>query len=159
MSAYHWGSILGPKFEDKDSRDKRFHAKESLSVEEGQGQSVWAFEERDIGMAPTAMILVRIHVAKVTNRLVFILQKVPIRGGQPGWNWVEWVKEALQMLQSDNKAIGTALIDRPTVRDASLRYVREKEAAHRFDARAAPGQYDIAKVPTWTLLEGFESIP
>ncbi|EQK97991.1 hypothetical protein OCS_06296 [Ophiocordyceps sinensis CO18] len=158
---YHWALILGPKFEDDEARGKRFHAKESLSFEQGQRRTVWAFEEREIGMAPTAMILVRILVAKVKNRdrLISVVRGVPIRGGQPGWNCVEWVREALQMIQMDRKAIGTAVVDWPTVRDASLRYVMEKEADHRFDGQAAPGLYDTEKVPTWTLLEGSESIP
>ncbi|KAF4509389.1 hypothetical protein G6O67_003565 [Ophiocordyceps sinensis] len=77
---YHWALILGPKFEDDEARGKRFHAKESLSFEQGQ--------RRTVG--------------------------VPIRGGQPGWNCVEWVREALQMIQMDRKAIGTAVVDWPT---------------------------------------------
>lgn len=44
------------------------------------------------------MILVRIQVAKIENMssLEAILRSVPVKGGQPGWNYVERVIEALE---------------------------------------------------------------
>ncbi|KAF4987522.1 hypothetical protein FDECE_15397 [Fusarium decemcellulare] len=158
---YHWALLVGPKTEDQDSRGMRFHAKEGLALVNGQGQSVWSFEEREIGMAPTAMILVRVMVAKIKNRdrVLSILRGLPIRGGEAGWNCVAWVKEALEALQRDGKALGTSRVDWETVRDAAMQYAREKEAAHRFDGQAGSGQFDVRKVPTWDLLTGREAVP
>ena len=59
------------------------------------------------------MLLIRIVVGKVVdgNRLVEILRNTPIRQGQPGWNCVLWVKEALEMLKVDTKALGTSVVE------------------------------------------------
>ncbi len=72
--------------------------------------SQWEYENRRIFMAPTAMILVRIVVAKIEDmrRLTSIMESVPIRGDQPGWKCVEWLREALEMLGNDKKALGTS---------------------------------------------------
>ncbi|KJZ76624.1 hypothetical protein HIM_03960 [Hirsutella minnesotensis 3608] len=157
---YHWALIIGPKSEGADARGTKVHAKERLVIAEGKSHSVWELEESQIELAPTGMILVRVLVAKVKNRkrLVSILQSVPVRGGQPGWNCVGWVKEALELAQKDGKALRTAVVDWQTVRDAAMRYALDKEAAHRFDGKAEPGEFNMAKVPTWNLLKGSESV-
>lgn len=69
-----------------------------------------------------------------------------------------WVKEALETLAKDGKALGSAVTDWEIVRDTSLRYVREKKAAHRFDGKAEDGQYDRMIVPTYDLLEKRETM-
>lgn len=101
---------MGPKVEAEDSIGVRYHAKEGL---ESAGGSKWFFEERECPLAPTSMLLVRIIVRKVAdgNRLVEILRNTPIRQGQPGWNCVLWVKEALEMLKVDPKALGTSVVE------------------------------------------------
>lgn len=106
------------------------------------------------------MILVRIQVAKVTDMrsLEGMLRSVPVRGGQPGWNCVEWVKEALAILQNGNKALGSSVLDWVTVRDTAMWYVEKKSREHRFDGLAAPGQFDTSKVSTYDLLEGKELV-
>ncbi|KAJ5720913.1 uncharacterized protein N7483_008847 [Penicillium malachiteum] len=103
---YHWALIVGPKVEADDGMGVRYHAKERPKF---GGGSEWSFEERDCPLAPTSMLLVRVMVGKVAegNRLVEILRNAPIREGQPGWNCVFWVKEALETLQVDPKALGT----------------------------------------------------
>ncbi|KAK5988027.1 hypothetical protein PT974_12163 [Cladobotryum mycophilum] len=66
---YHWALIVGPKSESSGSHGSRFHAKESLGFVGNPpvAQSVWQYEERQISMAPTSMLLVRVLVAKVKN--------------------------------------------------------------------------------------------
>ncbi|KAJ5780060.1 hypothetical protein N7457_005220 [Penicillium paradoxum] len=53
------------------------------------------------------------------NRLVKILRNTPIRQGQPGWNCVSWVKEALEMLKDDSKALGTSVVAWEKVRNGA----------------------------------------
>jgi hypothetical protein len=99
---------------------KRYHAKEKFSGT--PGQVVWEFEERDTLTAASAMVLVRVLVAKVTNMdsLVSALKSVPVRGSETHWNCVEWVKEALEILQKDGKALGTSVLGWQTIRDTAM---------------------------------------
>lgn len=121
-------------------------------------QSVWAFEERETGMGQTAMILVRVMVAKVESneRTKAILRGVPMKGGEPGWNCVVWVQDALEELHRDSKALGTSISSWETIRDAAMQYVDRKKREHRFDDQ---GSVKSSLVPTWDLLAGKETIP
>ncbi|KKK25449.1 hypothetical protein AOCH_006510 [Aspergillus ochraceoroseus] len=96
----HWALIVGPNVKVDGGMGVRYHAKERPKL---GGGSEGHFEERDCPLAPTNMLLVRIVVGKVADgsRLVEILRSTPIRQGQPGWNCVSWVKEALESLEAD----------------------------------------------------------
>ncbi|KAF4442002.1 hypothetical protein F53441_11847 [Fusarium austroafricanum] len=154
---YHWALLVGPKVESNETRGKRFHAKERIY---SGTQSVWEFSEQETGTSSTLMILIRVQVAKVNNMaaLEAILRSVPIRAGKPGWNCVEWVREALAALQNDSKALGTSMLDWTTVRDTAMWYVEQKAMQHRFDGQAVPGQFDTSRVPTYDLIERKELI-
>lgn len=104
------------------------------------------------------MILARILVGKVANteRLNSVLKSTGIKATQPGWNCVVWVKEALQGLEEDGKALGTSKTNWTSVRDAAMRYVEQKNAQGRFNGK---GKFDRSKVATWDMLEGKEAIP
>ncbi|KAF4975448.1 hypothetical protein FZEAL_7768 [Fusarium zealandicum] len=129
--------------------------------EDSGTQSVWEFSEQETGTSSTLMILVRIQVAKIKSMtsLEAMLRSVPVRGEQPGWNCVEWVREALAALQNDGDALGTSVLDWAIVRDGCMRYVERKAMQHRFDGQAAPGQFDTSRVSTYDLLEGKELVP
>ncbi|ORY68352.1 uncharacterized protein BCR38DRAFT_481834 [Pseudomassariella vexata] len=152
---YHWALLVGPKSENDGSGGKRYHAKEKMVSVQGEVQSQWAYEEREISMAATSMILVRVVIGKIKDRLrlVSILESIQIRASQPGWNCVGWIQEALEILAKDGKALGTSVTDWKTIRDTVLWYVQHKEAEHRFDGRAQPGQFDNTKVPTYDLVD------
>lgn len=166
MFRFHWALLVGPKSETNDARGVRYHAKEQMTVVNGLLKSVWQFEERDINMAPSAMILVRILVGKVKNRdrVAAILRSIPIRGEHAGWNCVSWVQEALQALQQrqisqqDIFERSSYQLDWHTVSQCAMVYVAQKAAAHRFDGQAAAGTYDNRKVATWDLLKNKEQI-
>ncbi|KAG5790717.1 hypothetical protein H9Q69_010230 [Fusarium xylarioides] len=162
---YHWAILIGPKKEGAGAQGKRFHATESMTVVNGQAQPVWQFEERDIRMEPTNMILVRVIVGKVRKRdqVEAILRSIPVRGQTPGWNCVHWVQEALETLQqhqeSGQRILENYRLNWDTVRYWELWYVQYKEAEHRFDGQAAPGTFDMGKVPTYDLLKESEQTP
>ncbi|KAG6842981.1 hypothetical protein H0H93_002665, partial [Arthromyces matolae] len=153
--------------EDTNSKGIRIHAKEKISPSvDGEMKPVWEFENREILMRPVDMILVRVLIGKVKDmgRTVGILEGVPMRGGQDGWNCVGWVKEGVEALVRDGKALGRCAqaamgVDWVSLRDAAMEYVHRKEAEHRFDGKAQEGLFDSSKVPTYDLLEGSETIP
>lgn len=141
--------IIGPKVEADDGMGVRYHTKERPKL---GGGSEWFFEERDCPLAPTSMLLVRIIVGKVADKscLVEILRNTPIRQGQPGWNCVFWVKEALERLKANTKALGTSVIEWSKVRNEAMGYCQRKKDQHRFDGQ---GNFDMRKVPTYDLME------
>lgn len=151
---YHWALLVGPKTETQDAKGTRYHAKERLNP---NGKSEWIFEEMEVRIQATQMVLVRITVAKIENRdrVVNILRNVPIRQGEPGWNCVGWVKEALELLKADEKALGTNVIEWVKVRNATMLYCQRKKDEHRFDGK---GDFDTAKVATYDLMEDKEII-
>lgn len=114
----------------------------------------WVFEERPLA---TEMLLVRIVIAKIKNQasLEKILRSVPIRQGEPGWNCVGWVKEALHLLVAGDKALGTNVAEWETVRDVAMSYCQQKRIQHRFDGK---GDFDTAKPATYDLLQEKEVI-
>jgi len=61
------------------------------------------------------MLLVRICVGKIEkdDRTIAIIRGVPIWENMEGWNCVYWVNEALQLLQADEKAMGTYVLSCP----------------------------------------------
>ncbi|OAA58996.1 hypothetical protein SPI_06198 [Niveomyces insectorum RCEF 264] len=87
-----------------------------------------------------------------------ILRSVPIRGATEGWNCVAWVREALDMVAKNDMAMGTAVLDWTTVRDAAMKYSREKIDNHRFDGKATAATFDKDLAPTYDLLEGKEVV-
>jgi hypothetical protein len=130
----------------------KYHANERIM---GPDQQEWFFEERESTMKSTSMLLVRVMVGKVENTawLVEILRRVPIRQGEPGWNCVAWVKEALGFLAADEKTIGTSELDWKKIRDTSMSYVRKKKEQHRFDGTR---NFNITGPPTFDMIENIE---
>ena len=66
------------------------------------------------------------------------------------------MKEALEALQADGKALGTAVTEWGRVRDVAMNYCQKKKDAHRFDGK---GDYDMKKAATYDLIEQKETIP
>lgn len=146
--------IIGPKIEAPGKLGVRFHAKEKPRVE---GGSEWYYEERECQLAPTSMLLVRVLVGKVEqgDRLKAILRSIPIRQGQPGWNCVGWIKEALEKIKADGRVVGTSVLDWETVDKEAMAYCQRKKDQHRFDGQ---GNFDTEKAPTYDLIQRKEVI-
>jgi hypothetical protein len=132
----------------------RYHAKVRP---EQQGGLEWYFEESSCPLTPANMLLVRIMIAKVEDnrQLVSILRSTPVRQGEPRWNCVSWLKEALVKLHADKKALGTSVTDWETVRDGAMTYCQKKKDEHCFDGK---GDFKLRKVPTYDLIEQKEVV-
>ncbi|KAI9700031.1 MAG: hypothetical protein M1836_002565 [Candelina mexicana] len=152
---YHWSFMVGPKIEKEGGSGMRYHAK--VRPKQGGGLE-WYFEERDCPLAPTNMLLVRVMIAKVEDhgQLSSVLRSTPIRQGEQGWNCVLWIKEALEELQANGKALGTRVTEWAKVREGVMTYIQRKKDQHRFDGR---GHFDTSKVPTYDLIEQKETVP
>lgn len=108
-------------------------------------------------MAATNKLLLRVVIGKVKDqaRLEAILKTVPMRPDVPGWNCVEWVKEAFEKVVKDGKtSMGTCIGDWTTVRDAAMWYVTQKKAAGRWERNNG---YATDAVPTWDMLQRKET--
>lgn len=121
-------------------------------------QTMWEFEARSIGLQATEMLLVRVLVAKVTNkqRIENILRDVPVVQGDDAWNCVVWVQKALEAIHDDGKAVGTSQLDWRTVRDVAMKYVKDKQDQRRFESGSG---FDMTKPATFDLLAGHEVVP
>ncbi|KAH0353159.1 hypothetical protein KCU81_g1582, partial [Aureobasidium melanogenum] len=130
---YHWALLVGPKSDKADD------------------------EEKPATMAPMQMILIRILIGKIehTDRLAQILQQIPIRQEQQGWNCVLWIKEALSVLQAATNVMGTSVLDWEAVRSAAMSYCQRKRDEHRFDGTT---NVDTSRIPTFDLIQGKETI-
>jgi hypothetical protein len=147
--------MVGPKKEIEGAMGMRYHAKERMIAPH---QIEWYFEERDVSLLATSMLLVRVMIGKVESkdRLVSTLRKVPIRQEQAGWNCVGWVKEALEALNADGRALGTSVTEWQAVRNGAMWYVQKKKDEHRFDGQ---GSFDMRLAATYDLLDGKETVP
>ncbi|KAK8044659.1 hypothetical protein PG993_004683 [Apiospora rasikravindrae] len=110
---YHWSFIVGPKNESEGSRGTKFHVKNFVGSQDGVAGSMWQYEEAEVPMAPVSGLLVRVMIAKVNDkdRLQEVFRGIPTRPSIPGWNCVGWVKEAVEALASDPRALGTCAKD------------------------------------------------
>ncbi|KFA53510.1 hypothetical protein S40293_06531 [Stachybotrys chartarum IBT 40293] len=157
---YHWAFIVGPKTESANSYGRRFHAKETMTVEGTPPvlKSRWVYENRETSMAPTSMLLTRIVIAKVKDkrRLQSIFEDTPLRPEVDGWNCVGWAKEGFEAALRNGNALGTSADNWKLVRDTAMWYVEKKKAEHRFDGTA---DYDPTRAPTWDMLENKELSP
>ncbi len=68
-------------------------------------------------------------IGKVADkaRLVNVLHNTPIRQGQLGWNCVIWVKEVLEGLKADGKAMGIIFLEWESVRNEAMGYCQRKK--------------------------------
>ncbi|KAI1334692.1 hypothetical protein F5Y15DRAFT_283725 [Xylariaceae sp. FL0016] len=115
---------------------------------------------KKIQLQLTYMLLVHVLVGKLvsTTRLQSILRQIPMRPEVPGWNYVNWVQEALEVPTGDKTTMGTSMKSWMLAHDAAMWYVERKKAAHRFDGQAKPGQSAKKKAANWDMLEG-ELVP
>lgn len=146
---------MGPKVETTQGTGMRYDARDHLTQ---GGHKEWSFEEWQVSLLATEMLLVRIMIAKIENQasLENILRSVPLRQGEPGWNCVGWVKEALQLLMAGDKVLGAnSVVEWKTVRDIAMSYCQQKRIQHRFDGK---GDFDTEKPATYDLLQEKEVI-
>ncbi|KAH0542454.1 hypothetical protein FGG08_003125 [Glutinoglossum americanum] len=152
---YHWALIVGPKEELQGSLGGRYHVKNAI---DGTGNPYWYYQRVEIPVQPTSTLLVRITVAKVADqeKLEQTLENVPLIQNEPNWNCRVWIRDALAALEADERSLGTKKTDWQIVEHIANWYVQHKKDQHRFDGQV---QWDMAKAPTYNLLEDRETIP
>ncbi|KAI1117982.1 hypothetical protein F5Y14DRAFT_447391 [Nemania sp. NC0429] len=157
--AYHWALIVASKTNPDDDRQAiRFHAKESMSADSSPPRLVWAYEEQQIDRGPQYMLLTRVIIGKVLDkgRLRSIIGGIPVRPETPGWNCVGWVREAVDAVLRDDRALGTTVETWAEVKDTAMHYIEAKRASHRFDGQ---GKLSGGTAATWDMLQNKEVIP
>jgi hypothetical protein len=154
-SPYHWALLVGPKTEEVDSDATRYHIRNR--IDPVSKREIWVYEALPIKAAPTSMILTRIMIAKVADNAALerVLERIPIRQGDPEWRCRHWVIEAVAALNADPKALGTKV----TGNWAPI----EAEARRYTDAKVASGRYmsghalqHSGRVPTYDMLDNAE---
>ncbi|KAM7203360.1 hypothetical protein V8F33_002351 [Rhypophila sp. PSN 637] len=171
---YHWSFITGPKPEKESpfSQGMRIHAVQRAAINQSgtpvpttPGNPInWEFEARQIRMAPTAMVLVRVVIAKIhdMDRLMEILSNVPIRGHDKTFSCRMWMIDAVNALaQDDGQALSakSKITDWDTIYQAAIEFVEKKKAEHRFDGRDAENPNPVfrkERIATFDLLTGEE---
>ena len=145
--------MVGPKVEKPEKEGVRYHAKETVTSDGVH----WEFEKSSVSLRPTSMLLVRVLIGKVGDsaRLDEILRQAPVKDGTKDWNCVVWLKDALELIGKDQKALGRSIIAWDTIRETAMDYCNQKKA----DGRFSPAKFDPEKVPTYDLLERKEINP
>lgn len=115
----------------------------------------WCFEEKEIPLTATNMLLVRITIAKVLKieRTLEILRTVPVAPEVPGWTCKSWVQDAIAMLDVDGEALGTRVMDWARVSQRAVSYCDEKKKAGRF---CGEGDFNTLFPPTLDFMRGDE---
>ena len=147
---YHWALIIGPKEENEKSRGTQLHVQDRMRT---GGTSQWSFEECDITVTATNMLLIRVTTAKILDldRKLDIIRAVPPRLESDGWTCRSWVWEAMASLDVDGEVLGTRVMDWNTVSEKAVSYCEEKTAADRFRSE---GNSNTKYLPTWDLTVG-----
>ncbi|KHN95595.1 uncharacterized protein MAM_06652 [Metarhizium album ARSEF 1941] len=148
---YHWGFLVGPKIEDKDSiKGMRYHVKNPIS----QG---WVYEETELrDVRSTNNLLVRILVAKVLDEelLADIFRAVLIVQNDPNWRCRTWVANAVVAAKQNGRAVGRGVLDWGEIERVARWFASEKAAAGRFKDVASA----LKPKPTWDMLQNKETL-
>ena len=132
----------------------RLQAKDPPSLD---GKTRWVYEETEIPLLTEKMILIRVMIGKVRRRqrLLSIARNLPLVQDDPEWNCVIWVKDTLNALQADKRAMGSSILDWATVRSETINYIETKKAQRRFEDGSG---FDSTRPATWDLLQRKEII-
>jgi len=105
----------------------------------------------------TNTLLARFVIAKVDNeqRLIQLLQNLPVVNGDPTWRCRTWIAQALVEIAKDGQCVGSSQLDWKTIEAFARQYVADKTAAGRY----ANAQDLLLPKPTYDLLEGKETVP
>ncbi|KAI1193015.1 hypothetical protein F5X97DRAFT_329028 [Nemania serpens] len=155
--AYHWALIVASKTDpDEDRHAIRLHAKENMAGT--PPKLVWAYEEQPIASGPQFMLLTRVVIGKVLDkdRLRSVIGGIPVRPETPGWNCVGWVREAVDAVLKDDKALSSTVETWTEIKDTAMHYIESKKASHRFDGQ---GKLSGGTAATWDMLQNREIIP
>lgn len=176
LHSYHWGFIVGPK-EEKNPPvpGVRYHVRNLPAPGYKYGQ--WVYEAVPLTNVQQSMrLLARILIGKIEDeqRLIRIIESVPVVQHDTNWRCRTWVADVLRALVNDGKAMGTAELDWKKVEGGAREYVGKKTAAGRYRSNIAappprnprhgessnpPPRAPAQPMPTWDLLTQREIFP
>lgn len=117
----------------------------------------WQFEEAQVqNMRNPDNLLVRILIAKVKDeaRLAEIFRNVPVVQDDPSWRCRTWVRNALEAINQDGRAVGTSILDWGQIETVARQYAGDKTEAGRFRDSSLLQQ----PKPTWDMLQERETV-
>jgi hypothetical protein len=150
---FQWALVQGPKPEQRNSWGYQFYTFPARI--DGRGEMIYNEISQGFGKEPAP--LVRMVIGKIHDvpRLFCVMRSVRI-ARERTWDGAAWVRDALNALQEDGRAMGTSVLEWDTVKHEVLNYLRYKDGQHRFDGR---GNFDTSRPATYDLLRRVEVIP
>lgn len=133
---YHWAFLLVPIDQTPPtSQALRINAR---NYHNSLDTTAWYYEEIKVPIGDTPKLLSQKHIGDIINLedALETLRDIPLRQGDPAWNCVLWIQDALDVLKGE--CGGTkfeAEIDWPALREQVMEAAREM--AHIKEIAAA----------------------
>ena len=154
---YHWAFNVSEANQilENINNGTKYHVLNTMMAE--TGTNPWRFEKKPLSLNRAGLLLVRITIAEVLNydRLVQILESMPVRQGDASFNCRTWLRDATKALD-EGGCLGERVMDWEAIEAQARKYVGEKMATGRWKRE---GEWDIRITATWSMLEGREIIP
>jgi len=120
----------------------------------------WFFQDLEVSMLTTQLILVRVKIAEVVDslRLRELFKTVPIPEGEsdPDFNCVVWTREALQRAWADSSLVDTGGLTWETLKTRSLEYADRKVAEGFSSKEVREASIGVLPPPTLDLVTNEE---
>lgn len=97
---YHWAFLLVPTEPMPTSQALRINAR---NYHNSTDSTSWYYEEIKVPIGDTPKLLAQKHIGNIVNLddSLETLRDIPLRQGDPEWNCVVWVQQALEALRSE----------------------------------------------------------
>jgi hypothetical protein len=154
---YHWAFIVSEANEtfENINNGTKYHVLNTMVAE--TGTDPWRFEKKSLSENGAGLLLIRVTIAEVLDydRLVQVLEGLPVRQGDPSFNCRTWLRDATKALD-EGDCLGERVMDWEAIEAQTRKYVGEKMAVGRWKRE---GEWDIKMTATWSMLEGREIFP
>ncbi|TID26769.1 hypothetical protein E2P81_ATG01232 [Venturia nashicola] len=97
---YHWAFLLVPKDQTPTSQALRINAR---NYHNSLDTTAWYYEEIKVPIGDTPKLLCQKYIGDIINLEAALetLRDIPLRQGDPEWNCVLWVQDALEVLRGE----------------------------------------------------------
>lgn len=99
-SRYHWAFLLVPTDQTPTSQALRINAR---NYHNSLDTTAWYYEEIKVPVGDTPKLLSQKQIGDIINldEALETLRDTPLRQGDPDWNCVTWIQDALDMLKAE----------------------------------------------------------